>query len=193
MTRTSSIALSIWLVGCALPSTDSGEQAGQELPLLAHPDDDERAWRLAYHQEAIATRGLSYTVADTPASHRDLTQLTGLIKPDKAERAPLGQLEKSVLPDRWDWREHAAAGSLSPVRNQGSCGSCWGFGTAGVVEQAIAIYGGEITDLSEQYLVDCNNNGYGCGGGYWVYSYLEDPGAILESDYPYAGYDQSCQ
>lgn len=85
------------------------------------------------------------------------------------------------------------AGIVPAVRNQGSCGSCWAFGTVGIMESAIAKAGGPLTDLSERYLVDCNKEGWDCWGGLTAHAYHYDTlgknqsqiGAVLESEKPY--------
>merc|ERR1712113_1076370 len=72
------------------------------------------------------------------------------------------------LPDETDWRQK---GGVSPVKNQGHCGSCWTFSTTGCLEAHHCIKSGKDcstwTGLAEQQLVDCagafNNNG--CNGG----------------------------
>ena len=68
------------------------------------------------------------------------------------------------IPDYTDWRQK---GGVSPVKNQGHCGSCWTFSTTGCLESAHAIHHGNFFNLSEQQLVDCaqdyDNNG--CNGG----------------------------
>ncbi|XP_025774754.1 pro-cathepsin H [Puma concolor] len=63
-----------------------------------------------------------------------------------------------------DWRTKGKY--VSPVKNQGGCGSCWTFSTTGALESAIAIKTGKLLSLAEQQLVDCaqNFNNHGCQG-----------------------------
>ena len=93
--------------------------------------------------DALVDTGSAYMVL--PRARKDRLGSLPTVRYIDCETATQ-HLVKGEVPDRWDWREHAAAGSLSPIRNQGSCGSCWAFGTAGVFEQAIAIYN-KILDL----------------------------------------------
>jgi C1A family cysteine protease len=94
-----------------------------------------------------------------------------------------------------DWK---AAGKVHAVKNQGSCGSCAAFCTASVMESMVAIkYGTPVVRLSEQHALDCGAvyGNYSCNGG-WMERYFEffsAEGAMLYSDYPYLGVDQSCQ
>ncbi|MCK5059435.1 MAG: hypothetical protein KAT34_22490 [Candidatus Aminicenantes bacterium] len=85
----------------------------------------------------------------------------------------------------------AYMGHWTAVRNQGSCGSCWAFSTIGAFESNLK-KNGITTDLSEQWLVSCNTDGWGCNGGWFANDYMLNPGAVLESCYPYTATDSSC-
>ena len=73
--------------------------------------------------------------------------------------------EKSskAAPGSKDWRD---SGVVVGVKDQGQCGSCWAFSAIGSLEGAWALAGNQLVSLSEQQLVDCDDQG--CGGG-WTY------------------------
>jgi len=91
----------------------------------------------------------------------------------------------SALPSSVDW---VSAGAVTPVKNQGSCGSCWSFSATGSLEGAYYLKYKNLKSFSEQELVSCDTNDYGCNGGWmdtafeWV---MSNKGLATEEDYPY--------
>ena len=86
-----------------------------------------------------------------------------------------------------DWREK---GAVTPVVDQGICGSCWAFATVATLESANFIKNGELLTLSQQQLVSCANGAYGnlgCDGGLTAFGYLYSDAQPIEqaSNYPY--------
>jgi hypothetical protein len=109
-----------------------------------------------------------------------------------AQEAPAAAADvdsTDALPSSYNWCDDPGC---TPVRDQGACGSCWAFGTVGPLEQAILIQDSSSKDLSEQWLVSCNTDGWGCDGGWWAHDYHISPGSVYEADFPYSATDEPC-
>ena len=119
-----------------------------------------------------------------------------LIKKDFYQRAPVIESEKPTFPSSVDWREKNV---VTPVKNQGRCGSCWSFSTTGTLESQIAVAKGTLNSFSEQQLVDCcGAKGYkcqGCNGAWpeWALNYVNSYGIVMESEYAYTGVQGTCK
>ncbi|KAA8531663.1 hypothetical protein F0562_006620 [Nyssa sinensis] len=97
------------------------------------------------------------------------------------------------LPESVDWRKR---GAVAPIKDQGTCGSCWAFSTVAAVEGINKIATSELISLSEQELVDCDRSyNAGCQGGLMDYAFefiIGNGGIDTEDDYPYRGVDSKC-
>jgi len=89
-------------------------------------------------------------------------------------------------------------GAVTPVKNQGQCGSCWAFSIVAACEGANALHGsGELIELSEQQVADCSVNGgnSGCNGGdpRSAMEYIIKYGLQEGYEYPYRQYTGRCR
>ncbi|KAF0290773.1 Digestive cysteine proteinase 2 [Amphibalanus amphitrite] len=105
------------------------------------------------------------------------------------------QVTGKALPSSQDWRQ---SGAVTPVKDQGQCGSCWSFSATGSLEGAWVIAGNSLTSLSEQQIMDCSwaYGNQGCNGGWMdqAFDYIKANGGVqTEASYPYTAADGTCQ
>lgn len=154
---------------------------------------------IASLQTQGAREGWTFTVARSEVSDYPLSQICGMVEPpnwrDTAQFEVVTQRD-GTLPTHFDWRQFNA---VTPIRNQGGCGSCWAFATVGPFECNLRMYDGYNADLSEQWLVSCNREGWGCSGGWWAHDYHQwkadhcgGYGAVLETAFHYMAQDLPC-
>merc|ERR1719240_922838 len=170
--------------------------------------EEERDFRFATFKDNFAfvmaenAKGHKYKLAvnefaDMTADEFGSTHF-GQKKPEKmwGDLPYLGQHKYSgaTLPSSVDW---SSKGAVTPIKNQGQCGSCWSFSTTGSLEGAYEIATGKLVSLSEQQFVDCSKSfgNQGCNGGLMdnAFKYAEQNAICTEQSYPYKAAAGTCQ
>ncbi len=156
--------------------------------ILEHNSDETQTYTKALNQFGVMT----------PAEFK--AQMTGGYNGAKVHsdmRVPLlsNNLRAADLPKEIDWSKK---GAVTPVKNQGSCGSCWSFSTTGAMEGAYFVKNNKLVSFSEQELVSCDPVDQGCNGGLMdnAFQWIEKQGGLCtEDNYPYVsaeGNNPSC-
>lgn len=142
------------------------------------------------HEDTIRehnAKGLSYKLG-----HNQFSDLTWeeFFKPGLVKKAHASTnlvhvaTAEEVLASSVDW---VTAGAVTPVKNQGQCGSCWSFSATGAIEGAYAIAGNTLTSFSEEALVQCDTVDSGCNGGLMdnAFAFVKEYGLATEAEYVY--------
>merc|ERR1719240_1718063 len=123
-------------------------------------------------------------------------QYLGFAQQPKLRNEKISPLTNIKTPDSVDWSSRSDV--VTPVKDQGQCGSCWAFSSTGGIEGAVGTSGGSMQSLSEQQLVDCAGGVYGnhgCNGGLMdnAFNYVQQYGMMSESSYSYLGQNGTCR
>jgi len=174
--------MGMMLVALAASSASSRQQEG-ELDDIREAIKERRA-RWSARETSIST--LAPGQRKMRLGVRPQTQ----VAPVAPAEAPLGPSFGSSL----DWRNFRGVSVVTPVKDQGACGSCWAFSTAAGLESQIMMMGGGVPDAAEQILVSCSGAGT-CNGGYPTRAsiFMQTSGIAGEEKFPYSGTDQSCR
>nr|AXQ06504.1 papain-like cysteine protease [Vriesea carinata] len=112
---------------------------------------------------------------------------------DAPAREPFRYSDDSTgAPGSVDWRSR---GAVTPVKDQGGCKCCWAFSAVAATEGITKITTGKLISLSEQELLDCNDEGYSCDGGTMDDAFrfiVSNGGLATEDDYPYQTMQGMC-
>lgn len=145
-------------------------------------------------ERAIADRGAAWSAGETVFSRlspEQLRQRLGLrLEETTSEPAEwLFVSDGTTLPESFDWRDQ---GAVTPIRDQGQCGSCWAFATVAAFESAAIIDGFDPMDESEQFLVSYSYRDNGCEGGNLstAATFLHRIGTVPEDCLPYRADDR---
>jgi C1A family cysteine protease len=104
------------------------------------------------------------------------------------------------IPTSFFWGTPENNNYVTPVKDQGNCGSCVGFGTTAVAESMLRIHRGNpglAIDLSEAHLFFClgSDTGASCGNGWWpnnAFDAYQVTGVVDESCFPYDPSNPAC-
>jgi len=152
------------------------------------------------HYEEENAKGHSYTLGINrfaDFSHEEFSKFFGF-KDQANASSRLGPNLGShdfqsgmLLPSSVDW---VSAGAVTPVKDQGSCGSCWSFSCTGAIEGAFQRATGKLVSLSEQQFVDCDSRDHGCNGGYpeGSLAWAQGQNLCTEASYRYKAVQGSC-
>ncbi|CAI5731341.1 unnamed protein product [Hyaloperonospora brassicae] len=121
--------------------------------------------RIARHNDAFERGDVSFTLglnaladlSDREYRHRlQYRHRVGAARTLPAVETVVAPADSGDVPETWDWRAHNV---VTPVKNQGPCGSCWAFSAVAAMEAAYALSTGTLESFSEQELVDCTLEG----------------------------------
>jgi C1A family cysteine protease len=152
---------------------------------------------------AISQQKATWIAEDNPISslpREERVKMLGLLPPDsKVVEMPVKTFSPDVgvfFPPSVDWRNNGG-NFVTPVKNQGSCGSCWAFATTAALESKAMISfntPGKPPNLSEQIVLSCSGAGDCQNGGSisGASNFLVSTGTNKETYYPYLGKNGYC-
>jgi cysteine peptidase B len=139
-----------------------------------------------------ATFGVNEYADYSPAEFKKFHDSQKFYQSHKASKAfgtktMSAEAKRLAAGNQQDWR---SKGAVTPIKNQGQCGSCWAFSTTGGIEGQWFLAGNKLTSLSEQELTSCDTIDSGCQGGLMdnAFTWLlqaHNGSIVTEASYPY--------
>jgi C1A family cysteine protease len=178
----------------ALQAIETSNEIEQDASQRENDQAEAISLQLEQMQAVLECEGHTFTIGHNPAMQYPLDQLC-TFNPDLA--APDDILHEGNEMEGLDYAmalPTSYTGYYTSIKNQGSCGSCWAFAIIGSFEGSYKRKTGSSPNFSEQYILDCNTQGYSCSGGYFSAQNMNASpyGARNESCYPYVAYKKSC-
>ncbi|XP_069088993.1 cathepsin K-like [Pleurodeles waltl] len=158
----------------------------------------EETWKKVTEHNKLADQGKkSYRMAMNHFADRtpyELKSMSCLRVPAvrQSGKSKYSDVSLKSLPPQVDWRDQRC---VTAIKDQGRCGSCWAFAAVGSLESRHCIKTGELFEMSEQELVDCDQEDGGCCGGfpYSAFRFISQHGIMPSKKYKYKGRDGSCR
>ncbi|KEG04645.1 chabaupain 1 [Plasmodium vinckei vinckei] len=160
------------------------------------------------HNEMVGKNGLTYVQKVNQYSDFSKEEFDNYFK--KLLSVPMDLKSKYIVPlkkhlantnlisvdnkskDFPDSRDYRSKFNFLPPKDQGNCGSCWAFAAIGNFEYLYVHTRHEMPiSFSEQQMVDCSTENYGCDGGnpFYAFLYMINNGVCLGDEYPYKGHE----
>jgi len=147
---------------------------------------------------ALPLAEFNYRLGAVPSGGRTLAD----IEREASARKAIIQAERRAAgaPAAYDLRSVGGKSFITPIKDQGSCGSCVAFGVCAAMEGTLRMqeYDSNLAiDLSEAHLFYCHGRAQGrnCSNG-WIpdeaLQTCQDTGIVDEACYPYTAGDQDC-
>jgi hypothetical protein len=173
-------------------STASLEASKEFDPFATVAKREAMKFKMERMRAEVNANGYTFTVDFNPAMQYTIDQLCNFKPELRPADFPIEHLDSGAVKPPPPVGDTYFMSDYTSVKDQGSCGSCWAFSTAGMYE-AVLLRHGISTNLSEQWLVSCNDDGWGCNGGWFANSYYLNPGPVLESCFRYKAADLPCK
>ena len=138
----------------------------------------ENSWNPRAHYKLAHNKFSDWT-------HKEYNNLLGYAQPAEKQAKNIARMSNTAtVAAAIDWRDY---GLVSPVADQGQCGSDWAFAAVSAMEGAYGVQQGTFTELSVQQALDCTGSAASCKGGTMSlnFDYYKENKAMAAADYPY--------